>query len=122
MRIPIQFALSYPDRLKTSFERFDFSKYPQLTFEQPDIETFRNLQLAYQALAAGGNSPCILNAANEVAVAAFLNQQLGFLEMSDLIEETLNRSKFIAKPVLEDYMETDQQARAFTENLLKSKR
>jgi 1-deoxy-D-xylulose-5-phosphate reductoisomerase len=122
MRIPIQFALSYPDRLKTSFERFDFSRYPQLTFEQPDIDTFRNLQLAYQALAAGGNSPCILNAANEVAVAAFLNRQLGFLEMSDLIEETLNRSEFIARPVLEDYIQSDQQARAFTENLLKSKR
>jgi len=122
MRIPIQFALSYPDRLKTSFERFDFSKYPQLTFEQPDTATFRNLHLAYQALAAGGNSPCILNAANEVVVAAFLNRQLGFLEMSDLIEETLNRSEFIAKPVLEDYIQTHQQARTLTENLLKSKR
>lgn len=122
MRIPIQFALSYPDRLKTSFERFDFSRYPQLTFEQPDTATFRNLHLAYQALAAGGNSPCILNAANEVVVAAFLNRQLGFLEMSDLIEETLNRSEFIAKPVLEDYIQSDQQARTLTENLLKSKR
>ncbi len=121
MRIPIQFALSYPDRLKSNFERFNFANYPQLTFEQPDLKTFRNLQLAFDALAAGGNAPCVLNAANEIAVAAFLNKQVGFLEMSDLIEETLTRSKFIARPQLEDYIETDRKAREFTENLLKSK-
>ncbi len=121
MRIPIQFALSYPDRLKSDFERFNFANYPQLTFEQPDLKTFRNLQLAFDALAAGGNAPCVLNAANEIAVAAFLNKQVGFLEMSDLIEETLTRSKFIAHPQLEDYIETDRKAREFTENLLKSK-
>ncbi len=121
MRIPIQFALSYPDRLKSDFERFNFANYPQLTFEQPDLKTFRNLQLAFDALAAGGNAPCVLNAANEIAVAAFLNKQVGFLEMSDLIEETLTRSKFIARPQLEDYIETDRKAREFTENLLKSK-
>jgi 1-deoxy-D-xylulose-5-phosphate reductoisomerase len=122
MRIPIQFALSYPDRLKSDFERFNFANYPQLTFEQPDKETFRNLQLAFDALATGGNAPCVLNAANEIAVAAFLNKQVGFLEMSDLIEETLTRSEFIARPQLEDYIETDRKAREFTENLLKSKK
>jgi 1-deoxy-D-xylulose-5-phosphate reductoisomerase len=121
MRIPIQFALSYPDRLKSNFERFNFANYPQLTFEQPDLKTFRNLQLAFDALAAGGNAPCVLNAANEIAVAAFLNKQVGFLEMSDLIEETLTRSEFIARPQLEDYIDTDRKAREFTENLLKSK-
>jgi 1-deoxy-D-xylulose-5-phosphate reductoisomerase len=121
MRIPIQFALSYPDRLKSNLERFNFANYPQLTFEQPDLKTFRNLQLAYDALAAGGNAPCVLNAANEIAVAAFLNRQVGFLEMSDLIEETLTRSEFIARPQLEDYIETDRSAREFTENLLKSR-
>ena len=121
MRIPIQFALSYPDRLKSNFERFNFANYPQLTFEQPDLKTFRNLQLAFDALAAGGNAPCVLNAANEIAVAAFLNKQVGFLEMSDLIEETLTRSEFIARPQLEDYIETDRKAREFIENLLKSK-
>lgn len=121
MRIPIQFALSYPDRLKSNFERFNFANYPQLTFEQPDLKTFRNLQLAFDALAAGGNAPCVMNAANEIAVAAFLNKQVGFLEMSDLIEETLTRSEFIARPQLEDYIDTDRKAREFTENLLKSK-
>jgi 1-deoxy-D-xylulose-5-phosphate reductoisomerase len=122
MRIPIQFALSYPDRLKSNFERFNFANYPQLTFEQPDKETFRNLQLAFDALATGGNAPCVLNAANEVAVEAFLNRQVGFLEMSDLIEETLSRSEFLAKPQLEDYIETDRKARELTYNLLKSRK
>ena len=122
MRIPIQFALSYPDRLKSNFERFNFANYPQLTFEQPDVKTFRNLQLAYDALAAGGNAPCILNAANEIAVAAFLNRQIGFLEMSDLIEETLNQANFLARPQLEDYIESDRQARELSENLLTTKR
>lgn len=122
MRIPIQFALSYPDRLKSNFERFNFANYPQLTFEQPDKETFRNLQLAFDALATGGNAPCVLNAANEVAVEAFLNRQVGFLEMSDLIEETLSRSEFLAKPQLEDYIATDRKARELTQHLLKSKK
>ena len=122
MRIPIQFALSYPDRLKSNFERFNFANYPQLTFEQPDVKTFRNLQLAYDALAAGGNAPCILNAANEIAVAAFLNRQIGFLEMSDLIEETLNQANFLARPKLEDYIESDRQARELSETILTSKR
>ena len=121
MRIPIQFALSYPHRLRSDFERFDFTKYPQLTFEQPDLKTFRNLQLAFDALAKGGNAPCVLNAANEIAVAAFLNREVGFLEMSDLIEETLLQTEFIAHPSLEDYVLTDQRAREITENLIKSR-
>ncbi|SFO62375.1 1-deoxy-D-xylulose 5-phosphate reductoisomerase [Algoriphagus ornithinivorans] len=121
MRIPIQFALSYPHRLKSDFERFDFLKYPNLTFEQPDLKTFRNLQLAFDALAKGGNAPCILNAANEIAVAAFLQDEVGFLEMSDLIAETLEKAHFISHPSLEDYVDTDQQAREITETLIKRK-
>ena len=121
MRIPIQFALSYPDRLKSDFERFNFAKYPNLTFEQPDMKTFRNLQLAFDALATGGNAPCVLNAANEIAVAAFLNREVGFLEMSDLIEETLAKATFVAHPSLEDYVASDAEARIITENLIKSK-
>ena len=121
MRIPIQFALSYPDRLKSDFERFNFSKYPNLTFEQPDMKTFRNLQLAFDALAKGGNAPCVLNAANEIAVAAFLNREVGFLEMSDLIEETLAKATFVSHPSLEDYVTSDTEARTITENLIKSK-
>lgn len=121
MRIPIQFALSFPDRLKSDFERFDFTKYPQLTFEQPDKKTFRNLQLAFDALAKGGNAPCVLNAANEIAVAAFLSNAVGFLEMSDLIEETLAKAEFVLHPSLEDYIETDKRAREITEQLIKRK-
>ena len=121
MRIPIQFALSFPDRLKSDFERFDFMQYPQLTFEQPDLKTFKNLQLAYDALAKGGNAPCILNAANEIAVASFLKDEVGFLEMSDLIEETLSKTEFILQPNLEDYVETDRRAREITEQLIKRK-
>lgn len=121
MRIPIQFALSYPNRLKSDFERFDFTKYPQLTFEQPDLKTFRNLQLAFDALAKGGNAPCVLNAANEIAVAAFLSKEVGFLEMSDLIAETMIQTEFIARPSLEDYVQTDLRAREITENLIKSR-
>lgn len=119
MRIPIQFALSFPDRLKSDFERFNFMNYPKLTFEQPDLKTFRNLQLAFDALAKGGNAPCVLNAANEIAVAAFLNREVGFLEMSDLIEETMENATFIARPSLEDYIGTDQEARTITTQLIK---
>lgn len=121
MRIPIQFALSFPDRLKSDFERFDFTNYPQLTFEQPDKKTFRNLQLAFDALAMGGNAPCVLNASNEIVVEAFLNQKVGFLEMSDLIEETLTRVEYIAKPCLQDYIETDERAREITAQLITKK-
>lgn len=118
MRIPIQFALSYPDRLKSNFERFDFAKYASLDFEAPDLKTFRNLQLAYDALDRGGNAPCILNAANEIVVEAFLKEQVGFLEMSDLIAEALIKTEFVATPSLEDYIQTDQRAREITTELL----
>lgn len=121
MRIPIQFALSYPDRLKADFPRFDFARYPNLTFEQPDIETFRNLGLAYEALAKGGNSPCILNAANEIVVAAFLREDIGFLEMSDIIAEAMAKADFVNNPTLEDYINTDKMSRIITQELIKSK-
>jgi 1-deoxy-D-xylulose-5-phosphate reductoisomerase len=111
MRLPIQFALGYPDRLKSSFERFSFTNYPLLTFEQPDTQTFRNLQLAYDALGQGGNVPCIINAANEIAVAAFLEDKIGFLEMTDVIEACMNNVPFVANPTYDDYVQTDTETR-----------
>ena len=111
MRLPIQFALGYPDRLPSNFERFDFAKYPELTFEKPDIETFRNLQLAFTAMEKGGNQPCVLNAANEIAVEAFLKDKIGFLEMSDLIEDCLAKIEYIAAPNLGDFVSTDKETR-----------
>jgi 1-deoxy-D-xylulose-5-phosphate reductoisomerase len=111
MRLPIQFALSYPNRLKSNFPRFDFAAYPSLTFEKPDTETFRNLALAFEALRRGGNMPCVLNAANEVAVQEFLKERISFLEMPDIVERCLEKIDFIAKPVLEDYMNTDKETR-----------
>ena len=116
MKLPIQYALSYPDRYKNEFKRFDFADFAQLTFEQPDMETFRNLALAFQALEKGGNMPCILNAANEVAVARFLKDEIGFLAMSDLIEKTMNGVPFIQNPTLDDYFETDRLSREFAES------
>lgn len=108
MRIPIQFALSYPDRIKTDFPRFNFAEYPSLTFESPDTDTFRNLALSYEALRNGGNQPCVLNAANEVAVAAFLEDKITFLGISSLIEQSLEKVDYIQKPSLEDLIETDK--------------
>jgi 1-deoxy-D-xylulose-5-phosphate reductoisomerase len=111
MKLPIQYALGFPKRLKSDFPRFDFINYPNLTFEKPDLETFRNLGLAFEALKKGGNMPCILNAANEVAVDAFLKDKIGFLEMSDIIEFCMQRINFIEKPTIEDYIETDKSTR-----------
>jgi 1-deoxy-D-xylulose-5-phosphate reductoisomerase len=91
MRLPIQFALTYPDRYQSDFPRFNFSDYPNLTFEKPDTETFRNLALAYEALKRGGNMPCVLNAANEVAVAQFLGDKIGFLKMPEVVERCLEK-------------------------------
>jgi 1-deoxy-D-xylulose-5-phosphate reductoisomerase len=111
MRLPIQFAMTYPDRLKSTFPRFDFSQYPALTFEKPDTKTFRNLGLSFEALNRGGNMPCVLNAANEVAVAEFLKDRVGFLEMSDIVEHCLAKMDYIGKPAYEDYVNTDKLTR-----------
>lgn len=111
MRLPIQFALSYPERIKSDFPRFNFSDYPSLTFEKPDTETFRNLALAFEAIRKGGNMPCVLNAANEVAVAQFLNDKLGFLEISSLVERCLEKMNYIRNPAYADYVETDKETR-----------
>jgi 1-deoxy-D-xylulose-5-phosphate reductoisomerase len=119
MRLPIQFALSYPERLKSDFPRFDFSKYPNLTFEKPDTETFRNLALAFEALNQGGNMPCVLNAANEVAVAEFLKDKVGFIEMSDIVEHCLTKIAFIKSPSYEDYVNTDKETRIRAMELIK---
>jgi 1-deoxy-D-xylulose-5-phosphate reductoisomerase len=111
MRLPIQFAMGYPQRLPSSFPRFNFLDYPSLTFEQPDTDTFRNLALAFRALDAGGNAPCVLNAANEIAVEEFLRDRIGFLEMSDLIADCLDRIPYIAQPDYDDYVQTDAETR-----------
>ena len=115
MRLPIQYAFSYPDRLHASFPRIDFRTCTNLTFEQPDTSRVRNLALAYEALHRGGNMPCIVNAANEVCVAAFLHDRLSFLGMSDIIERTMQRASFIRKPSYEDYVATDAEARRIAE-------
>jgi 1-deoxy-D-xylulose-5-phosphate reductoisomerase len=111
MRLPIQFAMTYPERLSSNFPRFDFSKYPSLTFEKPDTETFRNLALSFAALNMAGNMPCVLNAANEVVVAEFLKDNVGFLEMSLVVERCLEKMSFVKDPVLEDYIQTDKETR-----------
>lgn len=111
MRLPIQFALAYPERLHSDFQRFNFADYPALNFEQPDMKTFRNLGLAFEAMKKAGNQPCVLNAANEVAVDCFLKDKIGFLEMSDMIESCLNKVSFISSPNLEDYVNTDKETR-----------
>jgi 1-deoxy-D-xylulose-5-phosphate reductoisomerase len=114
MKLPIQYALAYPDRLPNKFERFNFLDYPNLTFEQPDLETFRNLKLAYDVLEKGGNAPCILNAANEVVVDAFLKDKIGFLQMSDILADTLQKCTFVKQPSLEDFIASDAEARRIT--------
>lgn len=118
MKLPIQNALTYPLRMQNSFERFDFLKYPTLTFEPADQETFRNLELAYSVLRAGGDRACVLNAANEIAVEAFLNDQISFLGMSDLIEATLCQQKMVKQPTLNDYIAIDQQTRLVARDLI----
>jgi len=118
MRLPIQYALSYPDRILSNYPRFDFAQYPSLTFEQPDHQTFRNLALAYEALRQGGNMPCILNAANEVAVDAFLKHHVSFTGMSDLISLAMEHVTFIAQPGYDDYVQTDLETRNYLSSLL----
>jgi 1-deoxy-D-xylulose-5-phosphate reductoisomerase len=121
MKLPIQFALGYPNRLKSDFPRFNFLNYPALTFEQPDKESFRNLALAFEALEKGGNMPCILNAANEVAVEAFLHDKVSFLGMSDLIADCMAKATFMAKPSYEDYVASDAETRSIAKEGLRLK-
>lgn len=118
MKLPIQFALSYPERFKNDFPRFNFLDYPQLTFEKPDLESFRNLGLAYEALEKKGNLACVLNAANEVVVDAFLNDKIGFLAMSDVIANCMQKVSYVAKPTYEDYVNSDADARAYCNELI----
>ncbi|MFZ9504351.1 MAG: 1-deoxy-D-xylulose-5-phosphate reductoisomerase [Cyclobacteriaceae bacterium] len=119
MRLPIQYALGYPNRLGSGFPRFDFKAYPALTFDEPDLKTFRNLALAFKALRKGGNSPCVLNAANEIAVERFLENKVAFLKMPDLVEQCMEEIPFIGNPTLEEYVETDRRARELADELLK---
>jgi len=118
MKLPIQYALGYPNRIANSFSRFSFIDYPSLSFEQADITTFRNLALAFEALQSGGNMPCVINAANEIVVAEFLNNQLGFLQMSEVIEKCMTKIAFVKEPSLEDYLQTDQETRIYAQELV----
>jgi 1-deoxy-D-xylulose-5-phosphate reductoisomerase len=118
MKLPIQYAMSFPKRLDNDFPRYHFDKPNTLTFDEPDVKTFRNLTLATEAMRIGGNVPCVLNAANEIAVYAFLKNRIGFLDMTDLIERTLEKIEFIAHPSLDDYYETDGAARDFAASLI----
>jgi 1-deoxy-D-xylulose-5-phosphate reductoisomerase len=118
MKLPIQYALAFPVRIPNDFPRFDFTKSSQLSFEPPDIRTFRNLALATDALHRGGNLPCIMNAANEIAVFGFLKNRIGFLDMTEVIERTMERLPFIPSPSLEEYFESDAEARNFAASLI----
>ncbi|RYG24323.1 MAG: 1-deoxy-D-xylulose-5-phosphate reductoisomerase, partial [Chitinophagaceae bacterium] len=118
MKLPIHYALNYPDRVTTDLPRFDFIKYPQLTFTTPDTVVFENLALAYSAMEQGGNMPSILNAANEIAVQAFLDDKIGFRDMSSIIKEAMRHVKFNSDSSLENYIETDRQTRIFAADLV----
>jgi len=119
MKLPIQYALGYPNRIKNSFKRFSFFEYSNLSFERPDTDTFKNLSLAYKVMDLGGNAACVLNAANEVAVDGFLNDKIGFLNMSDLIDNCLEKINFVNNPSLEDLIESDKETRILAKKLLK---
>lgn len=121
MKLPIHYSMAYPQRIESKFPRFNFMDYPELTFHKPDLDTFRNLQLAYNALERGGNMPCIINAANEIVVEAFLNDRIGFLEMSDVIEQCMSDLAFIQTPSLNNYLETDHHTRIFARQLVTKK-
>ncbi len=118
MKLPIQYAFGFPQRVKNTFKRFSFMDYPNLSFEKPDFETFRNLKLAYKAMEKGGNMPCVLNAANEIAVDAFLQDKIGFLNMSDLIENCMEKITFVPTPTLDDYLSTNTETRVLANKLL----
>ncbi len=119
MKLPIQYAIGFPNRLKNDFPRFDFKKYPSMNFEEPDYKTFRNLGLAIEALKAGGNMACVLNAANEIAVWAFLKNRIGFLDITAVVEKTIEAVSFIKQPTLQDYFDSDAEARNFAASLIK---
>ena len=118
MKLPLQYAMAFPGRIKNDFSRLNFRKYPALNFEEPDVKTFRNLSLAMEALNKAGNMPCILNAANEIAVWAFLRNRIGFLDMTAMVEKTMENVAFIEKPTLEEYFESDAEARNFAASLI----
>lgn len=118
MKLPIQFAMTYPKRLRTDFPRFNFMDYPNLSFEKADVENFKNLSLAFQAMNLGGNMPCIVNAANEIVVDAFLKDKVGFLQMSDIIENCMQKAHFIQAPSYEDYVLTDEETRRIALSML----
>ena len=118
MKLPIQYALGFPKRIRTDYPRLDFRKYPNLSFDEPDVKTFRNLALATEALHKAGNMPCVLNAANEIAVWAFLRNRIGFLDMTAVVEKTMQNVAFIEKPSLEEYFESDGEARNFAASLI----
>ena len=118
MKLPIQYALAFPQRLKSNFPRFNFMDYPNLTFEQPDIKTFKNLGLAFKALELGGNAACVLNAANEVVVDAFLKDKISFLKMPEVIERCMQDIAFVQKPTIEEYVNTDEQTRLLAQELI----
>ena len=119
MKLPIHYALGYPQRIKSNFPRFDFMEYPSLTFEKPDLETFRNLSLAYMAMSKGGNMACVLNAANEVVVDAFLKEKIGFLEMSDIIDSCMEKSTFVANPTYDDFVSSNEESRMLANKIIK---
>ena len=121
MKLPIQYALFYPNRVHSSFKRFDFVSYPSLTFEKPDFAAFPAIQLAFEAMKKGGNMPCILNAANEVAVHAFLKDEIGFTDIPAIVEKCMEQSGFVAKPNLSDYMQSDKETRIIAAAFCKNK-
>ncbi|WP_320168304.1 1-deoxy-D-xylulose-5-phosphate reductoisomerase [Mangrovibacterium marinum] len=121
MKLPIQYAMNFPKRLPSDFERFNFMDYPTLSFEQPDTKIFRNLALAFEALDQAGNMPCILNAANEIVVQAFLREKIRFVEMPDIIEESMQKMTFIKNPDLNDYIQTDKETRLLTTSIIKKR-
>jgi 1-deoxy-D-xylulose-5-phosphate reductoisomerase len=118
MKLPIQYAMAFPHRIANNFPRYDFKKPQTLSFEEPDLKTFRNLSLAMEALKMAGNMPCILNAANEIAVYAFLRNRIGFLDMTEVVEQSMQKMTFIEKPTLEEYFETDGETRNFAASLI----
>jgi 1-deoxy-D-xylulose-5-phosphate reductoisomerase len=122
MRLPILYALGFPERVASDFPRFDYRKYPNLSFESPDIKNFRNLALAFEAIRRGGNMPCVLNAANEAVVSAFLHHQIGFLTMSEIIEEQLAKSEFIGQPTLDDLIASNSETKDRTEMLIRARK